>query len=185
MAHELADNTQLLGWRGITPTWRGFEDTAEERLYWVLNHREGASGPVMKPDLISAMDMARARMESAVEPPPVYFSDSDICRKSKSDGYSKQVMPAPFRAWDRPETASDDTMILLDVSGSMDFDPIKPVYDQYTITRYTTSTQPKNKGQSQFLFVHHQIDEQPADVRTRCCKSHRRPIHRRHVKPRT
>ena len=29
------------GWRGITPQWRGYEDTAEERLYWVLNHREG------------------------------------------------------------------------------------------------------------------------------------------------
>ena len=32
------------GWRGITPAWRGYEDTAEERLYWVLNHREGSVG---------------------------------------------------------------------------------------------------------------------------------------------
>lgn len=55
-------------------------------------------------------------------------------------------MPPPFRAFDRPETASDDTMILLDVSGSMNFDPVRPVYDQYTITQYTASTQPKNKG---------------------------------------
>ncbi|KAJ4396098.1 hypothetical protein N0V93_000315 [Gnomoniopsis smithogilvyi] len=112
------------GWRGITPSWRGFEDTAEERLYWVLNHREGTSGPVMKPDFISAMNMARARMASAVEPPPAYFSEADVCRQYKSDGYSKQVMPAPFQAFDRPETANDDTMILLDVSGSMDFKPL-------------------------------------------------------------
>lgn len=56
-------------------------------------------------------------------------------------------MPPPFHAYDRPETANDDTMILLDVSGSMDFDPVKPVYDQYTITRYKGSSQPKNKGQ--------------------------------------
>lgn len=37
------------GWRGITPAWRGYEDTAEERLYWVLNHREGSVGMRMKP----------------------------------------------------------------------------------------------------------------------------------------
>jgi hypothetical protein len=59
------------GWRGITPTWRGYEDTAEERLYWVLNHREGSGGMRLKPDIISAMNMARARMASAVEPPPI------------------------------------------------------------------------------------------------------------------
>jgi len=33
----------------------------------------------------------------------------------------------------------------LDVSGSMDFDPIRPNYDQYMITGYSKSTQPKNK----------------------------------------
>jgi hypothetical protein len=60
------------GWRGITPVWRGYEDTAEERLYWVLNHREGSVGMRMKPDFISEMDMARVRMASAVEPPPQY-----------------------------------------------------------------------------------------------------------------
>ncbi|KAJ5239788.1 hypothetical protein N7468_004407 [Penicillium chermesinum] len=34
------------GWRGITPAWRGYEDTAEERLYWVLNHRKEVQGRV-------------------------------------------------------------------------------------------------------------------------------------------
>lgn len=135
------------GWRGITPQWRGYEDTAEERLYWVLNHREGSTGLRMKPDQISAMDMARARMASAVEPPPAYFSSDDTCHlQHTSDGYSKQVMPAPFVPFDAPEVASDDTMILLDVSGSMDFDPLRPNYNQYLITNYVRSTQPKNKG---------------------------------------
>ena len=135
------------GWRGITPAWRGYEDTAEERLYWVLNHREGSSGTRLKPDFISAMNMARARMASAVEPPPVYFSPNDTCHvQHTSDGYSKQVMPPPFRPYDAPEVATDDTMILLDVSGSMDFDPLRPNYNQYLITGYTRSTQPKNKG---------------------------------------
>ncbi|TAQ86452.1 hypothetical protein B7494_g5226 [Chlorociboria aeruginascens] len=135
------------GWRGITPSWRGYEDTAEERLYWVLNHREGSVGMRLKPDVISAMDMARARMASAVEPPPAYFSPDDTCHlQHTSEGYSKQVMPAPFRAFDAPEVPTDDTMILLDVSGSMDFDPLRPNYDQYCITGYSKSTQPKNKG---------------------------------------
>ncbi|KAH8891113.1 hypothetical protein GQ53DRAFT_720430 [Thozetella sp. PMI_491] len=134
------------GWRGITPSWRGYEDLAEERLYWVLNHREGSIGMRMKPDFISEMNMARARMATAVEPPPLYFSPDDQCHlQHTSSGYSKQVMPPPFRSFDRPEVATDDTMILLDVSGSMDFDPVRPVYDQYLITRYTESTQPKNK----------------------------------------
>jgi hypothetical protein len=141
------------GWRGITPTWRGYEDTAEERLYWVLNHREGNFGPRLKPDFISAINMARARMASAVEPPPAYFSPNDICHvQHTSEGYSKQVMPAPFRAFDAPEVPTDDTMILLDVSGSMDFDPVRPNYNQYLITGYSRSTQPKNKGESSTLY---------------------------------
>ncbi|KAK9251222.1 hypothetical protein V1507DRAFT_465312, partial [Lipomyces tetrasporus] len=134
------------GWRGITPMWRGYEDTAEERLYWVLNHREGSVGMRMKPDFISAMDMARARMASAVEPPPEYYSVNDTCHlQHTSPGYSKQVMPAPFRAYDRPAVPADDTMILLDVSGSMDFNPVRPNYNKYLITGYSRSTQPKNK----------------------------------------
>jgi len=134
------------GWRGITPAWRGYEDTAEERLYWVLNHREGSVGTRMKPDIISAMNMARARMASAVEPPPAYYSANDTCHlQHTSEGYSKQVMPAPFRAFDALEVPTDDTMILLDVSGSMDFDPVRPNYNKYLITGYSGSTQPKNK----------------------------------------
>ncbi|OAA71338.1 von Willebrand factor, type A [Cordyceps fumosorosea ARSEF 2679] len=134
------------GWRGITPTWRGFEDTAEERLYWVLNHREGMTGPRLKPDMISALNMARQRMACAVEPPPQYFSQTDTCHlQHTSAGYSKQVMAPPFRAFDAPETAADDTMILLDTSGSMDFDPVRPNYSEYLITGYSRSTQPKNR----------------------------------------
>lgn len=135
------------GWRGITPVWRGYEDTAEERLYWVLNHREGSTGSRMKPDFISALNMARERMETAVAPPPEYYDANDTCHtQHKTDGYSKQVMPPPFKAFDRPEGPSDDTMILLDVSGSMDFEPQSPVYNQYLVTGFRSSTQPKNKG---------------------------------------
>ncbi|PYH87395.1 hypothetical protein BO71DRAFT_489605 [Aspergillus ellipticus CBS 707.79] len=134
------------GWRGITPTWRGYEDTAEERLYWVLNHRAGNTGTRLKPDMISAMDLARARMQSAVEPPPTYFSPDDTCHvQHTSEGYSRQVMPAPFRPFDLPEVATDNTMILLDVSGSMDFEPMRPNYNKYLITGWSKSTQPKNK----------------------------------------
>jgi hypothetical protein len=142
------------GWRGITPAWRGYEDTAEERLYWVLNHREGSVGMRMKPDFISEMNMARARMATAVEPPPQYYSATDTCHlQHTSAGYSKQVMPTPFVAYDRPEVPTDDTMILLDVSGSMDFDPLRPNYNQYLITGYSRSTQPKNKGEPNSLVT--------------------------------
>ncbi|KAK4500600.1 hypothetical protein PRZ48_008789 [Zasmidium cellare] len=135
------------GWRGITPAWRGYEDTAEERLYWVLNHREGAHVVSrLKPDYISEMRMAQERMAKAVPPPPDYYSATDQCNiQHTSSDYSKQVMPAPLRLEDRPENATDDTMILLDVSGSMDFDPVRPVYNEYLITRWARSAQPKNK----------------------------------------
>ncbi|KKK19067.1 hypothetical protein ARAM_006080 [Aspergillus rambellii] len=134
------------GWRGITPSWRGYEDTAEERLYWVLNHREGSTGVRMKPDFISAMEMAQARMASAIEPPPAYFSATDTCHvQHTSEGYSRQVMPAPFTVLKESIYHTDDTMILLDVSGSMSIDPIRPNYKQYLITGYSKATQPKNK----------------------------------------
>ncbi|GKZ82031.1 hypothetical protein AnigIFM56816_006561 [Aspergillus niger] len=136
----------LSGWRGITPAWRGYENTAEERLYWVLNHREGSTGPRMKPDVISALEMARARMASAVEPPPAYYSMDDTFRLQRlPESYSLQVMPPPFTPFDHPETATDNTMILLDVSGSMDFDPLRPLYTQYLVTGFARSNQPKNK----------------------------------------
>ncbi len=144
------------GWRGITPAWRGYEDTAEERLYWVLNHREGTQGTRLKPDFISAMDMARARMASAVEPPPEYYSATDTCHvQHTSAGYSKQVLAPPFVGYDRPALPTDDTMILLDVSGSMDFDPLRPLYNQYLITNYVPSTQPKNKGKTAVALSSH------------------------------
>lgn len=85
-------------------------------------------------------------MTSAVEPPPAYFDAADTCQvQHTSEGNSKQVLPPPLRVVDRPEQATDDTMILLDVSGSMDFYPVRPVYEQYLITKYGRSTQPKNK----------------------------------------
>ncbi|KAM0755845.1 hypothetical protein T439DRAFT_376135 [Meredithblackwellia eburnea MCA 4105] len=146
------------GWRGVTPAWRGYEDTAEERLYWVLNHREGTTGTRLKPDFISEMRMAQDRMARAVEPPPEYFSDEDQCHvQHTTSGYSKQVMPPAFRAYDRAEVPTDDTMILLDVSSSMDFDPLRPVYDRYMVTNYQRSTQPKNKDVAKAIvrrFVH-------------------------------
>lgn len=136
------------GWRGITPAWRGFENTAEERLYWVLNHREGSGGMRIKPDSISTMEMARARMASAVEPPPIYYSANDTCQiQHTSEGYSRQVMPTPFRATDEPEGSKDYTVILLDVSGSMEMNAFRPIYDQYLITGYCRSPQPINKGE--------------------------------------
>ncbi|KAJ5698119.1 hypothetical protein N7462_000124 [Penicillium macrosclerotiorum] len=134
------------GWRGITPAWRGYEDTAEERLYWVLNHRLEDPDSRLKPDLISALNMARARMARAVKPPPTYYSISDICRQNSSQGYSDQVMPRSFHPFDPSNQQPDNTMILLDVSGSMDFQPRRPEYNEYLITSYTRSAQPKNKG---------------------------------------
>jgi hypothetical protein len=100
----------------------------------------------MKPDQISEMTMARQRMAQAVDPPPAYFAADDQCHvQDASAGYSKQVMPSPFRPTDRPETPTDDTMILLDVSGSMNFRPQRPVYNEYLITHFESSPQPKNK----------------------------------------
>ncbi|RKO90375.1 hypothetical protein BDK51DRAFT_30443 [Blyttiomyces helicus] len=130
----------------IPVAWRGYEDTAEERLYFVLNHRDGADvAPRLKPDFISELEMARARMKTAVEPPPVYFSEQDTCnvQHTNKDGYSKQVMPRPFQPYDRPEVPTDDTMILLDVSGSMDFNPLRPVSNKYLIEGFAPSAQPK------------------------------------------
>jgi hypothetical protein len=165
------------GWRGITPAWRGFEDTAEERLYWVLNHREGVAGIRLKPDFISEMNMARARMDSAVEPPPEYFSPDDTCHlQHTSEGYSRQVMPSPFRPTDRPEVPTDDTMILLDVSGSMDFDPVRPVYDQYMITSYVRSTQPKNKGEN--MSLRNRGKTSILTILNSCGQSGRQEVHR-------
>lgn len=64
------------------------------------------------------MDMARARMATAVEPPPEYYDATDTCNaEHTSSAYSKQVMPPPFVACDRPEIPTDDTVILLRLVG--------------------------------------------------------------------
>jgi hypothetical protein len=51
-------------------------------------------------------------------------------------------------------------MILLDVSGSMDFDPVRPNYNEYLITGYSRSTQPKNKGSDSLsIFLRYSTDQ--------------------------
>ncbi|KAJ5637102.1 hypothetical protein N7490_006981, partial [Penicillium lividum] len=132
-----------VGWRGVTPAWRGYDNTAEERLYWTLSNRDGGS-VVIKPDIISAIDMARIRLDSAVEIPPAYHDPDDTCHvQNTSHGYSKQVKSI-FR-WSTPISSTDETMILLDVSGSMDFNPARPSYNKSLITGYVRTSQPKNK----------------------------------------
>lgn len=134
------------GWRGVTPGWRGYKDLAEERLYWVMDNTEGIVGSKTKPDIISAMSMARSRMESAIETPPEYSSRDDICRvQSISETYSKQVI-SPFRYFGEPAVPLDETMILLEVSKSMNFAPLRPNYKEHIITGYFTSKQPKSRG---------------------------------------
>lgn len=171
-----------VGWRGITPAWRGFENTAEERLHWVLNHRTADSGARSKPDMISALDMARARMASAVEPPPAYYSAGDTCRRQlRFRGYSNQVMPPPVRPVDEPQMRTDD-MILLDASGSMDFVPMRTVYKQYLITGFARSIQPRNKGASS-LWQSSVVHVDMLSWYSRSSESNRPPLHRGDVQP--
>lgn len=113
-------------------------------MYWTLSNRD-TGGVVIKPDIISALDMARARLDSAVDIPPAYYDPEDICHiQNTSHGYSKQVRSS-FR-WNTPMSQTDETMILLDVSGSMDFSPARPNYNQSLITGFVKASQPKNKG---------------------------------------
>ncbi|KAJ5823612.1 hypothetical protein N7447_005952 [Penicillium robsamsonii] len=132
------------GWRGVTPSWRGYKDLAEERLYWVMNNTEGIVRNMTKPDAISAMSMARSRMESAVGIPTEYFSRDDICNAQSTETYSKQVMSL-FRPGGEPAVPSDETMILLEVSKSMNSAPFLPNYNEHLITGYSASNQPKSK----------------------------------------
>ncbi|KAF9248545.1 hypothetical protein DTO013E5_6330 [Penicillium roqueforti] len=139
------------GWRGVTPGWRGYKDLAEERLYWVSNNTEGIVGNKMKPDVISAMNMARYRMESAIGTPAEYFSRDDICKaQSISETYSKQVM-TPFRPLREPAAPLDETMILLEVSESMNSAPLRPNHNEHLITGYSASKQPKSKDIAQAI----------------------------------
>ncbi|GAD95359.1 hypothetical protein PMAA_090430 [Paecilomyces variotii No. 5] len=138
------------GWRGITPAWRGFKNTAEERLYWVLNHRDGKNKIGVKPDSISAMKMARSRIASAVEPPTAYYSDDDTCKLHHIFTYSKQPIPT-IKILNVQGHRTGSTVILLDVSKSMDTPPIRPSYDQYLITSHFRYAQPKTKDTSRAI----------------------------------
>ncbi|KAJ5971856.1 uncharacterized protein N7479_001774 [Penicillium vulpinum] len=132
------------GWRGVTPSWRGYKDLAEERLYWAMNTTDGIARNKTKPDSISAMNMARSRIESAVSTPTEYFSPDDICNIQSIEAYSKQVM-APFRSFAEPAIPLDETMILLEASKSMNSPPLLPYYNEHLITGYSVSKQAKSK----------------------------------------
>lgn len=165
-----------VGWRGITPAWRGYKDTAEERLYWVLNHRMDNTATRSKPDIMSALNSAHARMEQAVEPPAIYHAQDDACHLQQTcKGYSKQVMPPPFRLVDAPQQPTDDTVILLDVSGSMDSQPRRPEYNQFLIMKHKMSHQPKNKGT---LYING-LALQITDCSPRRGPSHHSSLHQR------
>lgn len=136
----------VAGWRGFTPTWRGYKSIAEERLYWTLGHRSERKA-VAKPALTTELDLARARMATAVQPPDVYESSGDIHQAHGSpQGYSNQV-PTPIHRGNTPISPSDETMVLLDASGSMDSHPMRPEYTRYLITSHTRVKQPKGKGE--------------------------------------
>jgi hypothetical protein len=171
-----------VGWRGITPTWRGYRDTAEERLYWVLNHRL-SNATILKPDIISALKSAQARMEQAIEPPSIYYSQDDTCHHLQQafKGYSKQVMPPPSRLVDAPQQPTDDTVILLDASGSMDSQPRRPEYNQFLIMKHKMISQPKNKGT---LYIADELTFQITDCSPRRGPSNYPSLHQRNVQPR-
>lgn len=165
-----------VGWRGITPAWRGYVNIAEERLYWILSNRD-SGGVVIKPDIVSALDMAKVRMASAVDIPPVYsYADDTTCHvQNTSHGYSKQVK-SPFKPG-TPISPEDETMVLLDVSGSMDFAPARPKYNQYLITGYAKTSQPKNKGNShpnnKLAFQKKLTITLPRSRKVNCCSLHK------------
>lgn len=135
-----------VGWRGVTPAWRDFTTIAEERLYWVQNNQDGTR-VTLKDSPFSYVDKARARMDSAEPVPVSYQSPRDTChiQHTSSQGYSKQVVPRAIR-WRQPKLATEDTMILLNVSGSMDAAPMCPIYTKYLITGRRKATQPKSNG---------------------------------------
>jgi hypothetical protein len=135
------------GWRGVTPTWRGYKNTAEERLYWTLKHKLGAERKT-KSDLMPELDTARERMALTVEVHPQYHSPDDICHDQyPSARYSKQIKPL-LRTDLINKLPTDETIILLDVRGSMNASPLHPNYKQYLITGFSKSDQPKHQGES-------------------------------------
>ncbi|CAI7603105.1 unnamed protein product [Penicillium bialowiezense] len=132
------------GWRGLTPAWRGYRTTAEERLYWTLRHRQEGE-TTTKHDLISELDAARERMASAAQLHPRYHSPDDICHSQyPSRAYSNQIKP-PHRASPSVKSPTDETMILLDACGSMDSSPLQARFTQYLLTSFWKSEQPKHQ----------------------------------------
>jgi hypothetical protein len=139
------------GWRGVTPAWRGYKDMAEERLHWLLNHR-ARSQSATKQDLISELQLARERISSAVAPNSRYHSPDDICRNQyPREGYSNQISQPNEHNYS-VRSPTDETMILLDVRGAMDFSPLQPNYNQHLITGFSKVNQPKNKGKGNDIF---------------------------------
>jgi hypothetical protein len=140
------------GWRGLTPTWRGYKNTSEERLYWTLKHRLGGE-ETTKPNLISELDMARERTALTVQVHPRYYSPDDIFYgQYPSESYSRQMKP-PLRRGSEIKSPTDETMILLDARGSMDASPLHPNYKQYLITGFSKSEQPKHQGEINSWFL--------------------------------
>jgi hypothetical protein len=133
------------GWRGFTPTWRGFKTIAEERLYWVLSHRKGQKA-YSKPSSTAEIDQARERIATAIQPAQIYERPDEVSLVSGgSQRYSSQV-PMPIHTRGAPISPRDETMILLDTSSSMDTFPMCPEYTQYLITSHTKVDQPRSKG---------------------------------------
>jgi hypothetical protein len=133
------------GWRGFTPTWRGFKTIAEERLYWVLSHRKGHKA-YSKPSSTAEIDQARERIATAIQPAQIYERPDEVSLVSGgSQRYSSQV-PMPIHTRGAPISPRDETMILLDTSSSMDTFPMCPEYTQYLITSHTKVDQPRSKG---------------------------------------
>jgi len=134
------------GWRGFTPTWRGYNNIAEERLYWVLRHRHGKR-PISKLHFTQEFDMAQSRMAEAVEPREAPESSDEIrAARDSSPRYTKQVPPI-LRGIRTPISSSDETMVLLDTSSSMNNPPMSPEYTKYLITSHHKVDQPKGKGE--------------------------------------
>lgn len=134
------------GWRGFTPTWRGYNTIAEERLYWVLGNRPRKQ-KYNKPALETELDKARSRMATAVQPGHVYESPDEInLVLNGSPRYSDQV-PMSLSGRKIPISPRDETMVLLETSSLMDSPPMKPEYTQYLITSHTKVNQPRSKGE--------------------------------------
>jgi hypothetical protein len=124
-------------WNPLTQETPGskYEDGAEERLYWILNHsyfHGKPRQPVMRPNKAAEMAMAHKRQHRAKTIDTSYASEGDVFRANPQylqKGYTKQVPAAPihtgFSAMQQQANQGQiqvDTMILLDVSSSMGWD---------------------------------------------------------------